>query len=74
MYNEFFAGKSNTVVQKVKDFFVQQSKWTANMAQKYQATDEYWKHASYVMAQYSGLFNGYKYVAQNQTKWVNNVN
>ena len=70
MYSEFFSGKSNGTLQKVKDFFIQQSKWTADMMAKHESTDPYWKQVSYVMAQYSGLYSGYIHVAKNQPSWV----
>ncbi len=71
LYPYFFAGKSNATVAKTKKFFKDQDVWTRNMIEKFGKTDPLWRHVSYVLAQFDGLYAGYISVAKND--WVSQM-
>ena len=67
----FLKGKSEEVVKKVQTFFTQQDTWMRGMIAKYAKSDPLWAHAGYILAQYDGLYAGYK--AAGKAEWVSHI-
>ena len=61
-------GTDKSIKDKLKDFFSKQSTWMRDMIAKYAKTDPFWTHAGYILAQYDGLYAGYK--AAGKKEWV----
>lgn len=68
MYAYFLKDRNETVINKVKKFFNDQDSWTRRMVKLRAQSDPYWKHMSYVLAQFDGLYAGYLSVAKSD--WV----
>jgi len=61
------ANKNNFAV--LKDFLAQQNKWTRHMIENHPSDeDEFWRHVAYVMAQFDGIYDGYRATAL--PEWV----
>jgi len=59
----------NGTVKKLKDFYAEQDSWTRAMIKNHpHDEDAFWRHVAYIMAQFDGLYAGYKSVAPPQ--WV----
>jgi len=51
------------------DFLAQQNKWTRHMIENHPSDEEeFWRHVAYVMAQFDGIYDGYRATAL--PKWV----
>ena len=66
----FLANWDDKLINKLKTFFSDQTKWTNTMINKFGAKDPYWRHVSYITSHINGLYAGYKKVAQKG--WVRN--
>ena len=66
----FFAGQKPEVMDEVKDFLNKQDAWMRQMISKYGKSDPFWRHVSYVLAQFDGMCDAYKTVAEKQPDWV----
>ena len=62
------SGKSPETVNKTKKFFIDQDSWMRMMIKEKATTDAFWRHMSYIVAQFDGLYAGYKSVAKSE--WV----
>lgn len=50
-------------------FMAKQDQWLRAMIVSHPASEDvYWRHVSYIMAQFDGLYAGYKSVAESE--WV----
>lgn len=58
--------------KRYRQFFAKQNEWTRQMIQKYGSSDAYWRHVSYIVSQFDGLYAGYKATAE--TAWVTDGN
>ncbi len=63
-----FGDKSDTVLESVQKFLIEQDKWLRHMIQKHSDHDPLWRHISYILSQFDGLLAGYKSVAEKD--WV----
>ncbi|KAL5018080.1 hypothetical protein ScPMuIL_003802 [Solemya velum] len=63
MHYLFFNGESSEFISKVKQFFSDQDKWMRKMISEQGPKDPFWRHISYIAAQFDGLYYGYKSVA-----------
>ena len=64
--NDYFNTKlknSTTAIQALKKFFLDQDTYMREMIQKNVPASPYWRHVSYILAQYDGLVSGYGVVA-----------
>ncbi|CAH1794924.1 unnamed protein product [Owenia fusiformis] len=52
-------GRENKTLEKLKTFMYSQDKWTRKMISSMGGKDPYWRHVSYVQAQFDGLVQGY---------------
>ena len=51
------------------DFLAQQNKWTRHMIENHPSDEEeFWRHVAYVMAQFDGIYDGYRATAL--PEWV----
>jgi hypothetical protein len=58
-------GKNSSSMSKLRDFFMKQDKWMRSMIDSHPADeDSLWRHVSYILAQFDGLYSGYKAVAK----------
>jgi len=59
----------NATVIKLMDFYAEQDKWMRFMIKNHPSEeDAFWRHVAYVMAQFDGLYAGYK--AEALPEWV----
>jgi len=66
MRSDFFV-VDNATFRKLKDFYAEQNKWMRSMI-KNQTSDAFWRHVAYIMAQFDGLYAGYRAAAL--PEWV----
>ena len=54
----------NTTVRELMKFYAEQDEWTrAKIENHPPEEDAFWRHVEYIMAQFDGLYDGYKEVA-----------
>ena len=64
-----FVVVDNTTLKKLTSFYAEQDKWTRSMIKNHPSDeDAYWRHVAYIMAQFDGLYDGYRAVAE--PEWV----
>ena len=61
-------GADKTLEGKLRRYFQEQDEWLRTMISKHSGSDPYWRHVAYVMAQFDGLYDGYRSVAEKS--WV----
>lgn len=71
MYPLFLSDKSSEVINKTKKFFNDQDTWMRMMIKEKSSSDAFWRHMSYIVAQFDGLYAGYKSVAKSE--WVSYI-
>ena len=60
---------SDTIKDKFSKFFAKQDVWTRMMIVSHPSSeDAFWRHVSYIVAQFDGLYAGYKVASQ--SAWV----
>lgn len=65
----FFIPKGEEEIEtRFREFFTSQDQWIRVMIAKYGTSDIYWRHVSYVLSQFDGLYAGYKATAE--SGWV----
>ena len=57
---------STQAIAALKKFFLEQDAYMREMIEKYIPSNPYWRHVSYILAQYDGLVRGYGAVAPNE--------
>ena len=57
---------STQAIAALKKFFLEQDTYMREMIEKYIPSNPYWRHVSYILAQYDGLVRGYGAVAPNE--------
>ena len=61
--------KDNATVRKLMLFYAEQDKWTRSMIKNHPASEDvFWRHVQYIMAQFDGLYAGYRAAAL--PEWV----
>jgi len=59
----------NSTLRNLKSFYAEQDKWTRTMIKNHpHEEDAFWRHVAYIMAQFDGLYAGYRAVAL--PEWV----
>jgi len=59
----------NGTVKKLKAFYAEQDNWMRSMIKNHPSEeDAYWRHVSYILAQFDGLYAGYRAAAL--PEWV----
>ena len=71
MKDIFLGNAKQAAIDKLKDFLNKQDMWTRQMISKHGDVDPYWRHVSYIIAQFDGLYDGYKSVAAKD--WVSRI-
>ena len=67
MRSDFVIG--NATVEKLKVFFAEQDRWMRSMIRNHSMEeDAYWRHVAYILAQFDGLYAGYRAAAL--PEWV----
>ena len=56
--------------EKLRRYFQKNDEWVRGMISKHSSGDPYWRHVAYIMAQFDGLYDGYKSVADMNKSWV----
>ncbi len=56
----FFNKRSDAVLNRTRQFFIDQDAWTRQMIKKHSPSDPLWRHIEYIIAQTDGLYDGYK--------------
>jgi len=70
MRSNFVIG--NSTVKELKKFYAEQDKWTRSMIKNHPSEeDAFWRHVAYIMAQFDGLYAGYKAAAS--PEWVRHL-
>lgn len=68
----FFIKKGEEEIEaRFRKFFASQDQWIRVMITKYGTSDIYWRHVSYVLSQFDGLYAGYKATAESD--WEKDV-
>jgi len=61
----------NASLSAMAEFLVKQDVWARAMIENHpRDEDAYWRHVAYIMAQFDGLYDGYRAAAS--PDWVNN--
>jgi len=64
-----FVNLPNSTLRNLKSFYAEQDKWTRTMIKNHpHDEDAFWRHVAYIMAQFDGLYAGYRAVAL--PEWV----
>ena len=56
----FLGGKPKIVEEKLRAWLMKQDGWMRSMIKSQGSSDPYWRHVSYVLSHYDGLWGGYQ--------------
>ena len=66
---DFFSVDNATMI-KLKDFYAQQDKWMRSTIKNHPSDENvFWRHVAYIVAQFDGLYAGYRAAALPEWVW-----